>query len=181
MKKAGFEGGKGLPEFTLDGLADSKARQQAEFFAQNWAAIGIKVKINANTWPQFQDRIKTGKAQLFGIAWGADYPDAQNFYQLFYSKNLSPGPNDTNFINAEFDKLYEKSLTMAPGAERDKVYNQMRDVVVEEAPWIFTAHRKGYRLVHGWVKNFKWSEVQNDSFKYLRVDPKKRAELKSKL
>lgn len=181
LKKAGFEGGKGLPEFTYDGLADSKSRQTAEFFAQNMKAIGINVKINSNTWPQFQDRIKTGKAQLFGIAWGADYPDAQNFYQLFYGKNLSPGPNDTNFVNAEFDKLYEASLKLPPGADRDKLYTQMRDIVVEEAPWLFNAHRVGYRLVHGWVKNFKWSEVQNDTFKYMKVDPKKRAELKSKL
>lgn len=181
LKKAGHEGGKGLPEFTYDGLADSKARQQAEYFAQNMAAIGLKVKINANTWPQFQDRIKTGKAQLFGIAWGADYPDAQNFYQLFYSKNASPGPNDTNFSNAEFDRLYEASLKLPPGAERDKLYTQMRDIVVEESPWIFNVHRVGYRLVHGWVRNFKWTEVQNDTFKYLRIDPKKRAELKSKL
>jgi ABC-type transport system substrate-binding protein len=181
LKKAGYPDGKGLPELTYDGLADSKARQQAEFFAQNMAAIGVKVKISANTWPQFQEKIKNGQAQLFGIAWGADYPDAQNFYQLLYSKNASPGPNDTSFSNAEFDKLYEQSLALPPGAERDAVYQKLRDVTVEEAPWIFNAHRLGYRLIHGWVHNFKWNEIKLDYFKYLRVDPKERAELKSKL
>jgi ABC-type transport system substrate-binding protein len=181
LKKAGYPDGKGLPEFVYEGLSDSKDRQQAEFFAQNMAAIGVKIKINANTWPQFQDKIKNGRAQIFGIAWGADYPDAQNFYQLFYSKNVSPGPNDTSFSNAEFDKLYEKSLTLPPGKERDEVYQKMRDIVVEESPWMLSAHRVGYRLVHGWVQNFKWNEIQNDYFKYLRIDAKKRAELKAKL
>jgi oligopeptide transport system substrate-binding protein len=181
LKKAGFPDGKGLPEFMLETLADAKARQQADFFSQNMAAIGVKIRISQNTWPQFQDKIKTGKAQIFGIAWSADYPDAQNFYQLFYSKNMSPGPNDSSFSNPEFDKLYEQSLAMAPSAERDVLYKKMRDIVVEESPWIFTAHRVAYRVVHGWVNNFKWNDIQNDYFKYLRVDPKKRAELKAKL
>lgn len=181
LAQAGFAEGKGLPELTYESLSDSKARQMAEFFAQNMAAIGIRVKINANTWPQFQEKIKSGRAQIFGIAWGADYPDAQNFFQLFYSKNAPPGPNDSNFSNAEFDKLYEQSLNMAPGADRDAVYAKMRDIVVEESPWLFNTHRLGYRLVHGWLNNFKWTDIQNDYFKYLRVDPKKRAELKAKL
>lgn len=181
LAKAGFPEGKGLPELTFESLSDSKSRQQAEFFVQNMAAIGIKARINSNTWPQFQDKIKSGKAQIFGIAWGADYPDAQNFYQLFYSKNMSPGPNDSSFSNAEFDQLYEQSLKLPPGTERDALYTKMRDIVVEESPWMFHTHRLGYRLIHGWVHNFKWNDIQNDYFKYLRVDPKKRAELKVKL
>ena len=112
LAQAGFPEGKGLPELTYDALADSKSRQQAEAFAQNVAAIGIKVRIIANTWPQFTDKIKHDQTQLFGIAWGADYPDAQGFYQLFYSKNVSPGPNDSGFTNTEFDKIYEQSLLL---------------------------------------------------------------------
>lgn len=181
LAKAGYPEGKGLPELTYEVLSDAKSRQQAEFFANNMAAIGIKININPSTWPQFQEKIKTGKAQLFGIAWGADYPDAQNFFQLFYSKNMSPGPNDTSFKNAEFDKLYEKALTLPPGKERDAVYVKMRDIVVEETPWIFNIHRLGYYVSHGWLQNFKFNDIQLDYFKYLRVDPKKRAELKSKL
>lgn len=181
LAKAGFPEGKGLPELTYEGLSDSKARQQAEFFAQNMAAIGIKVKINSNTWPQFQEKIKNGQAQIFGIAWGADYPDAQNFFQLFYSKNMSPGPNDSSFSNAEFDKLYEQSLNLPPGAERDALYVKMRDIVTEEAPWVFNTHRLRYTLIHGWLNNFKWNDIQQDYLKYMRVDAKKRAEMKAKL
>lgn len=181
LAKAGFPGGKGLAELTYESLSDSTARQQSEFLVQNMAAIGIKVRVNPNTWPQFQEKIKTGKAQFFGIAWGADYPDAQNFFQLFYSKNASPGPNDSAFSNAEFDKLYEQALNLPPGAARDALYVKMRDIVVEESPWLFNIHRESYKVLQGWLKNFKWSDIGNDFPKYLRVDPKKRAELKSKL
>lgn len=181
LAKAGYPGGKGLPELQYESLSDSKARQQGEYFVQNMAAIGIKVKLNANTWPQFQEKIKKGQAQIFGVAWGLDYPDGQNFLQLFYSKNASPGPNDSSFSNAEFDRLYEKALGMPAGPARTAVYAQMRDIVVEESPWLFNIHRMGYRIVHGWLHNFKWNDVQLDYLKYMRVDPKQRAELKPKL
>ena len=181
LAKAGFPEGKGLPTLQYEGLSDSKSRQQAEFFQQNLAAIGIKVLINSNTWPQFQDKIKQGKAQIFGIAWAADYPDAQNFYQLYYSKNMSPGPNDSSFSNPEFDRIYERSLKTAPGPERDALYHQLRDIVVEEAPWMYIGHRETYRAYHGWLHNMKPNEVSHAWYKYLRVDPKKRAESKPQL
>lgn len=181
LAKAGYPEGKGLPEIQYDIPSDSKQRQLAEFFAQGAAAIGVKIKINPSTWPQFSDKIKKSQTQIFGIAWSADYPDAQNFFQLFYSKNASPGPNDTSFTNAEFDKLYEKALLMPPSPERDAVYKQMRDVVVEEAPWMFGIHRLRYELVQGWLSNYKYNDMSFDGYKYIKVDPKKRAELKAKL
>jgi len=181
LKKAGYPGGKGLPELTFEALSDSKNRQAAEFFQQNMAAIGVKVVISSNTWPQFQDKVKNMKAQIFAIAWTADYPDGQDFLQLFYSKNLSPGPNDSNFSNAEYDKLYDKAMLTPPGPERDNLYHKMRDIVVEECPQIFEAHRQFYILSHGWLNNFKFSYMIMDFPKYLKVDPKKRSELKAKL
>lgn len=181
LAKAGYPDGKGLPELTLSGLADSKSRQKADNIVSQWAKLGVKVKIDSSSWPQFLEKVKRGEAQLIQFAWGADYPDAQNFLQLFYSKNVSPGPNDSNFNNPEFDKLYEKALTLAPGPERTAVYQQMRDIVVEEQPWIFSMTRKYYRPYHGWLNNFKYNEIDYDMFKYMRVDPKKRAELKAKL
>ena len=94
---------------------------------------------------------------------------------------MSPGPNDTNYSNPEFDKLYEKSLKLPAGPTRAQLYVQMRDIVVEDCPWIFSMHRTDYYLANGWLKNFKYHEMNYDVFKYRRVDPKKRAELKVKL
>jgi ABC-type transport system substrate-binding protein len=146
------------------------------------AKIGIKVKANANTFPELQSKIKKKKAQIFGIAWGADYPDPQNFFQLYYSKNAAEGgPNDTNFNNAEFDKAYEAALKLPDGPERTALYQKMRDIVVEEAPWIYNGHRTEAIVNHKWLKNFKYSDVIPDTAKYLRIDPKERAEAKAKL
>jgi ABC-type transport system substrate-binding protein len=152
-----------------------------EYLEQQFAAIGVKLNIVSNSWPQFTDRLRNKKSQLFGIAWVADYPDAENMFQLLYGKNVSPGPNNSNFNNKEFNALYEQALKMPPGPKRTEVYKKMRDVFVRELPWIPTVHRIGVTVKHGWVKNLKRNETINGYYKYLRVDQAKKAELKAKL
>jgi ABC-type oligopeptide transport system substrate-binding subunit len=128
-----------------------------------------------------QSKIKNSQAQLFRISWFADYPDPQNFFQLFYSKNVSPGPNDTAFASSEFDKLYEESLTYPSGEKRTEIYKKLRDIVNEESPWIYAAHTINYTLYHSWLNNYKPNEVSLDFIQYLEIDSKLRAESKTKL
>ena len=181
LSKAGYPEGKNLPPLTFTTTNSSTAAQMAEFFKLNLEKIGVKVKIETSSWPQFTEKIRDKKAQIWGIAWLADYPDAENFLQLLYGKNVSPGPNGSNFVNKEFDKLYEKAALMPPGEERTKIYQRMRDIVVEKSPWVPGVHRLGYRMYHGWLKNFKTHAIVNDTFKYLRVDLKAQKESKAKL
>lgn len=181
LKTAGFPEGKGLPEFEYHTTSTSTARQMAEYFKQNMEAIGIKVKIVTSAWPQFTAKIREKKAQIWGIAWLADYPDAENFLQLLYGGNASPGPNGANFKNDEFDKLYREAALLPPGPARTKLYHKMRDIVVEKSPWIPNAHRLGYLVYHSWLKNFKHHPIIYDNYKYMKIDTQLRADQKAKL
>jgi oligopeptide transport system substrate-binding protein len=181
LKKAGHADGVGISEITYETYNGSTNRQIAEFFQQSMSQIGIKIKININTWPEFLDKVKTKKAQMLGMAWSADYPDGENFLQLFYGRNASPGPNNSNYNNPEYNKLYEQAAVMQDGPERRKIYQKMVDMVVEDCPWIFDAHRKAYVLTNGWLSNFKRNLTILNYIKYYRVDKDKKAELKKKL
>lgn len=181
LKKAGYPNGKGLPTIEYSTTNSTTARQMAEYVQQNLAAIGINLKINATSWPQFTDKIRDKKAQMWGIAWSADYPDAENFLQLLYGQNISPGPNGSNYQNKEFDRLYEQALKLPPGPKRTELYKKMKRIFVEDLPWITGIHRKGYVLSHDWVENFKPHAIINGNAKYLKIDAKKKAELKEKL
>lgn len=181
LEKAGFPEGKGAPVIEYTALSSSTSRQMAEFFQQNMAAIGLQVKIDSVSWPQLQQKIKDSQAQMWGIAWLADYPDAENFLQLLYGPNATPGPNGSNFANPKFDELYKKAASLPPGPERTQIYRQMRDIFVTDMPWVPGVHRLGYYMHYSWLKNFKSHAIINNHFKYLRVDPKARAEMKAKL
>jgi len=170
LKKAGYPDGKGLAPLEYLSLADSTARQMTEYFQKSLAAIGIQLKVQTFSWPEFQQSLKNKKGQIWSFAWGADYPDAENFLQLFYSKNFSPGPNDSNYSNPEFDRLYEKSLTLNDSPERTALYQKMSAIVIEDTPWVFGVHRVIFGLSHPWLKNYKPHEFTHGMSKYYRID-----------
>jgi len=171
LAKAGYPGGKGLDPIDYATVTNSTSRQMNEYLSKAFADIGVQLKINSYSWPEFQSAVKNKKGQMWGFAWGADYPDAENFLQLFYSKNVSPGPNDANYQNPAYDKLYEKSLTLRDSPERTKVYQDMQKMLVEDAPWIFGVHRVTFALTQPWLKNYKLHEFDYTRAKYLRVEP----------
>jgi len=61
MKKAGYPEGEGLSEIVYETYNGSTVRQIVEFFQQNLSQIGVKLKININTWPEFLDKTKLEK------------------------------------------------------------------------------------------------------------------------
>jgi len=180
MKKAGFPDGKGLPPIEYSFPSSTTGRQFAEYVQQQWEKIGVKMTLAGHSWPQFQDRLRNKKSQIWGIAWGADYPDAENMMQLLYGPNSSPGPNNSNFKHKEFDRLYEEASRLPPGDKRTALYKKMRDIFAEELPWIPTVHRLGFLLRQGWLENVKPNKTLPNPFKYYRVDVKKKADLKAK-
>ncbi len=171
LAKAGYPDGKGLPPLEYVNLSDSTSRQFAEYTQKAFGQIGVQLKVTSYSWPEFQAKIKAKQGQMWEFAWNGDYPDAENFLQLFYGKNVSPGPNDGNYVNPAFDKLYEKSLTLTNEKERLVLYKQMVDIVVEDVPWIFAAHRIAYYLNQPWTKNYKYNDFEHAVRKYYRVDP----------
>ena len=132
--------------------------------------IGLNLKVSYNTWPAFIEKMNRRQAQLFQLGWVADYPDAENFLQLFYSKNESPGPNHANYKNEEFDRLYEMIQTMPDTEERTKWVDQMVEIVVEDAPWIFLYQPMSFGLIQDWVKNYTPHAFPYGMGKYRRID-----------
>jgi oligopeptide transport system substrate-binding protein len=170
LAKAGYPNGEGLPPLEMLGQTDTTDRQFTEYFEKQFGQLGVKFNNNEGSWPQFQDAIKAKKGQVWSFSWSADYPDAEDFLQLFYSKNQSPGPNDSNYSNPEYDKLYEKSLTLPDSPARTAIYQQMARMLDEDCPWIPFAHRVWHVAEHPWVRGYKYSDVIANRWKYVGID-----------
>ena len=155
LRQAGFPGGRGLPTFTYETVGGATGRQMDELFVREMAAIGLKVKINANTWPKLMAKVNNKQADMFGMAWSADYPDAENFLALFFGPNESPGVNFSNYQNKAYDRLYNKVRIMSDSPERTVLYKKMAKIIIEDTPMVFNIHRKGFYLKHGWLKYYK--------------------------
>jgi oligopeptide transport system substrate-binding protein len=175
MKEAVKVNGGPIPEISLImGDTSTTARQSAELTVNHMAKIGLKVRVDYRTWPRFLEMVDSKQAQFFSLGWQADYPDEQTFFQLFYSKNQSPGPNSSNYNNPEYDALYEKSVVLGPGPERNELYRKMSALVQEDCPVIFNCIRINFRLNYDWVSNIKPNEYRHGNRAYHKLDVAKR-------
>ena len=180
LAEAGYPEGKGLPEILYDIPDSTTSRQMGEFFQKQMEQIGIKVKISASPWPEFQAKLKKRGVQMFGAAWGADYPDAENFLQLFYGPNSSPGSNSTNYNNPQFNKEFEAAVKMQDSPARTAIYEKLNKFLAEEVVVIFNMHRQAYTLNQGWLRNYHNSDLNHDLYQYLNIDTAKKEELLKK-
>lgn len=131
LKEAGFEGGKGLPEIKL--YTNETYKEFALFISKELEKIGLNIKVEIAQPSILREWMSQGKIDFFRGSWLADYPDAENYFTVFYSKNTAP-PNYTRFAHEGFDKLYEKSLNVSDDRERFSLYRQMDSIVIAEAP-----------------------------------------------
>jgi ABC-type transport system substrate-binding protein len=187
LREAGYPDGKGPDGKRLSFAfemtsADIATQQNADFFIQEMKAIGIEIKPVVNTWTEFQEKLRQNRAQIYALQWIADYPDPENFLQLFYGPNVSPNPNNANYRSEEYDKLYEKMrlLSDSDASEQKEKYElcrRMEKIVTEDCPWIFGLNFYSYTLVHCWRKNFKPHPFAYNIMKYQSVDPELRGKL----
>lgn len=170
LAEAGYPGGKGLPTIVVQTRSDTVARQQIEYFEKCMERIGINIDVGMNTWPELVNKVTKKQHQMYTMAWGADYPDAENFLGLLYCPNQSPGSNGANYCNPEFDTTYKVATIMQDSPERTAMYEKLNEMAALDVPWIFGFHRSEIFISHAWLKNFKLMEFNHTQFQYLNVD-----------
>ncbi len=132
---AGYPNGENMPPIKL--FTTAQYLDLCEFMQHQLGEIGIKIKVEVLPGPTHRELVARSKLNFFRKSWIADYPDAENYLALFYSKNFTPhGPNYTHFKNYDFDKLYEMAQSETNDSTRYYYYQEMDKIVIEEAPII---------------------------------------------
>lgn len=106
-----------------------------------------------NNNPRFYEKLRQGKLQLFRLSWVGDYPDAENFLQLFYSKNIG-GCNRVGFSDPEYDRMFEGDPADAGSPERTERYREMVRYLGTKWSDGFEGFPIAYQLNHAWLENY---------------------------
>jgi ABC-type transport system substrate-binding protein len=159
-----------IPELKFDLSDGVYYLRMAEFVRQQFSRLGIKVKCVFNDWPTLQRKVENKQTQMYTMGWGADYPDAENFLQLYYSGNIDKGTNNSNFRNGEFDSLYRVIRVMQDSPERTRLYARMVRIISEEVPVLLLHEREDFLLFYDWIKNIKVHPIGFGYVKYRRID-----------
>ena len=173
--KRGPDGWRTLPDgkplaVRLSSRPDTLGRQQDELWKKSLDAIGVRMEVHKDKFPELLKAEKQCKLQMRVASWIADYPDGDNFMQLLYGPNTYQSNNACARI-PEFDRLYERTQSMPPGPERDRLYQEMTRVIEAYAPWRLMISRYRNMLVQPRVLGYKRHPILHAHWQYLDVAP----------
>jgi ABC-type transport system substrate-binding protein len=150
LKEAGFSGGN-LPAIKLQTIPIYS--DMASYFAKELEGIGLNITVDVIQKSLLLDLTSNSKTLFFRGSWIADYPDAENYLSVFYSKNPAP-PNYTRYKNPKFDDLLERALKETNDSLRYELYRQADQVVINDAPVVPLLYDEVIHLVQPEVKDF---------------------------
>ncbi|OOW09475.1 heme-binding protein [Acinetobacter sp. MF4642] len=158
-------------EMTLSGN-NLRSQQQAEFWKKTLDSIKIKITTKSMPFAEALKLEKQCKTMFKASAWIADYPDADNFMQLFYGKNIKITNNGCVKI-PEYDRLYEQAQKMIPSPERDAIYAKMSRLLEVYMPVQVIGARYRNILAQPRVIGFKKHPILPAEWMYIDIDLKK--------
>lgn len=173
LEEGGWDEGETLNLYYISDSGNAPAI--AEQIQSNLAEVGVKVALkptNGDTFSTVGIGISPTKADvdLMLQGWIQDYLDAQDWYQLFYSKNIEQGLNNSNYASDEFDELYEEALETVDNDARYEIYKQLEAKLTGpegDMPAAPLYVQSDATLVQPWVEGFDlipsgiiyWEEV----------------------
>jgi peptide/nickel transport system substrate-binding protein len=149
LAAAGFPDGKGLPPIKL--LTIPNYADVATFVARQLQDIGMDIEVEVVQKSLLLEETAQSKALFFRGSWLADYPDAENYLSVFYSKNPAP-PNYTRFSDPVFDRLYERALEETNDSVRYGLYRQMDQRIIDAAPIVPVWYDEAVHLINPRVR-----------------------------
>ena len=103
------------------------------YVAKQLEEIGFKIQVDVVQKATLLGLTSSSKTAFFRGSWIADYPDAENYLSVFYSKNPAP-PNYTRYNNPSFDALFEKAIAETNDSVRYQLYRQADQIIINDAP-----------------------------------------------
>ena len=176
--KIGTDGWRSLPngkplviEF-MPSSNSARSMQMAELLKKDLASIKVNMVSKPVPFAEGLKAEKQCKTMFKGSAWIADYPDGDNFMQLFYGKNVN-ATNNSCFKLAEYDRLYEQTLKLSDGPERDQLYRQMARLLEFYSPVQMISSRYRNVLIQPRVIGYKKHPILPAEWMYIDIEERK--------
>ncbi len=167
LKEAGYPNGHGLPVIKL--LTIPIYGEIASYIASELQQVGIKIQVETVQKSLLLEETAKSEALFFRGSWIADYPDAENYLSVFYSKNPAP-PNYTRYKNPRFDALYEKALGEKNDSVRYDTYRKADQLMIRDAPVVPLWYDMVIRLQQPYVRNFIPNSLNLLELRRVRLD-----------
>jgi ABC-type transport system substrate-binding protein len=179
LAEAGYPNGRnaetGAPlVISYDSMGGGGSSPAYDWMRRSLARVGVQLDLRATDFNRWQHKTETGAMQLFMWGWNADYPDAENFLTLFFGPNgkvKHKGENSANYSNPDYDALYRQMILLADSPEKQRLIDQMVDILRRDAPVMFGYNPAGAAAFQQWVGNIRPAVIIRNTTQFLKIDP----------
>ncbi|UGQ47372.1 ABC transporter substrate-binding protein [Massilia endophytica] len=144
----------------------------AELWRKTYNSLSIRMENDRLIFTDILQAEKECKLQSRNYQWVADFPDGDNFMQLFYGPNINQNNNGC-FENAEYDRLYEQTRGMPAGPERDALYRKMARIIEVQGGGMMGYARYRNMLAQPSVLGYRKHPILHQEWAYIDIDRSK--------
>ena len=165
LAEAGYPEGRGLSPIKL--LTIPIYSDMGSFIAKQLEESGIPVQVEVVQKAALLEMTSNSRALFFRGSWIADYPDAENYLSVFYSKNPAP-PNYTRYNNPAYDKIFEQAIAEVNDSVRYELYRKADQLIMEDAPVVPLWYDVAVRFAQPTISNFKPNALNLLELRYVK-------------
>jgi len=173
LKLSKYGGAENLPPivYTNSGIG-SYVSPSVAAMVNTWEEnLDVKINIENIEHNYYYDQIYSGNhGQIIGSGWCADYPDPENFADILFHTGSSQ--NHGHYSNPELDTLLEAARIERDVTKRIALYQQAEQMIVDDAPVIFTTHSLSYELVQPYLKGYVFTPIDVPLERYMWLEGK---------
>ncbi len=138
LADAGYEDGFSTTIWTNDNPTRIAI---AEIVQNNLAELDIDVEIEVLEWGAYLDQTAEGLHDMFILGWVTVTGDADyGMYALLHSSNVGAAGNRAFYRNDEVDDYLDRGRQEADTDEREKLYHEVQEILIEDAPMVNLYH-----------------------------------------
>ncbi|MDD7400985.1 MAG: ABC transporter substrate-binding protein [Eubacteriales bacterium] len=152
MKEAGLEDGF---KVTLSTNEKKERVDMAQIIKNMLEPLNVEVEIEILEWSAYLDALSNGDVEMFQIGWSPAVPDPDMaLWAPLSSFTIGEGANFSRYNNPKIDELLLKGRSLEDGEEREKVYEEIQNIILDDQPWIFEYNQEASIGVNKNVENF---------------------------
>lgn len=161
MKKAGYpDGGFELEYVYVQGLEEE--RKMGLVLIDNLSKLGIKIKMIPLAWPNMVARgskVDTSP-DMMAIFTTPIFNDPDVVAYQYHKNSWGKYYGSSHYNNQKVWELTDKARTIFDWSEREKIYEEIQHMILEDAPEIFGMQYNRRWAFRDYVKGFRFCPVR---------------------
>ena len=149
----------GVEDLTINLMVNDDNPERVDvalWLQESLGELGIKVNVEQVEWGAYLAATGAGEHDMFILGWSNSTGDPDNgIAPLFHSDNIGDTGNRSFYNNPELDSILDEARQSTEEGEREQLYMDAQQLLVDEAPAIFIRHGENLNAHGNHVEGFE--------------------------